>query len=505
MRNEKRRLTSFVIALCMIIGLFQAAPIFAATETINTGVIKSADGWAGTGYTVNESWGQFAFSNWGGSGKYIYNKYDFTGDFEFLSKQMQVQGNTANILFCYQDDNNYYKLNLGASAATLSKCVNGKETPLATDPEEQQLTGTMSLRIVHTADGKITVTCGAAAQEWATAETNTPVVEATDTELTHGKMGLSFQYSAGYVAIMSFSGTVDVPEPTVAPTEAPYTVDYSENFDNFSDASSWINSGSLNLSVVSPGIIGGSDWGGCGVYLYKGKKFGSESYVYSADISAKTGGSPGNSGSVLFNYTANAGAGGSNQHGYAIEVQGGTAGTVALKKYTNNVWNAETIKTHKIPFSLQNKDVRVNVTYIAGGRISADLVVDGETYSLFKDIKDTTYTDGYIGVMASNSVCTFDNVNVTAATAPYYSLDNAAFTQTGNEVTVTADVTMGSGSASFVTAAYDVDGALIGLNIAPADAEGYSSTFEVSGTVASVMTSIWNLNTFNPYCSTAVK
>jgi hypothetical protein len=289
MRNEKRRLTSFVIALCMIIGLFQASmPAFAATENVSTGTILTGDNWSGSGFTVNTSWGQFNYSDWGGSGKYIYDKYDFTGDFSFTSGQLNVYGNTAYMLFCYQDSNNYYKLTLGTSNS-LTKVVNGTSTTLATN--SSNLSGTeMSVKIAHAADGTMTITRGAKGGNgegtaiFRTAnvvgqdpETGDDIIEyedieITDTDLTHGKMGIGFQNGGGYFASVSFSGTVDVPEPTAAPTEAPYTVDYSENFDNFTDSSSWINCGNADLSVLSSGVIGGSDWGGSGAYLYKGKK-----------------------------------------------------------------------------------------------------------------------------------------------------------------------------------------------------------------------------------------
>ena len=409
----------------MLIGLFQASISVSASEEVNLD-IKTADGWSGSGYTVDASWGQFKFENWSGKGQYIYDKYDFTDDFSFLTKQMNVFGNTANILFCYQNDDNYYKLTIGTEN-TLSKRVNGSETILASNSEK--LTGTeISLKIVHDSEGGITVTRGAKGGNGLGEDIFTDIY---DTSLTHGKMGLSFANSAGYVAIMNFSGTADevnqpTPTPTVEPTIAPtinpeylkYETVYEQNFDDISDEdkASWVNVGSDTAPFeIKNGVIGGSDWSETAspIMIYKDQTFGNESYTYGVDLRGNYGQQESNSASILFNYTAQEGSNGLEQTGYAIELFGGTEGKVALKKYTKDMWNdVETIATYKHHSSFMNVDTRIEVSYRAGGMISADIIVGGTRYEMFSGIVDKSYLSGYIGVRKDQSEFSFDNVKV---------------------------------------------------------------------------------------------
>jgi hypothetical protein len=218
------------------------------TENVSYNV-KSLDGWTGNGYTMQDpSWGQILFANYGDEGgSAVYDEYDFTGDFSFLTTQTVVYSDKNNaapvhsIYLCYQDANNYYKFTYGEAPSTLSKVVNGAETVLAEGVKVGQ-ENQVSIKVTHSADGTIKATMGSIGGNG----TGTDLVSAKDTTFTHGKMGMGSKRSGGYIANITLSGTVitgstaptNPPVSTTAPPEAtvaPGTKDYVEFNPNYSN------------------------------------------------------------------------------------------------------------------------------------------------------------------------------------------------------------------------------------------------------------------------------
>ena len=486
MKQTRRSLVSKLIVcmatLCMMAGLFQAPSFAEETETVNLDIL-TASGWSGYGFTVDSSWGKFSFENWEGYGSYIYNDYDFTGDFTFLAKQSNIFGNTANILFCYQDNQNYYQLTLGTSNS-LSKVVNGTSTNLASDSTD--LSGAeRSYRIDHAADGTITVSYGDAGTDGTANE----LFSAVDTDLTSGKMGLSYHNGGGYFAIMNFSGTViknETPEETG-------DITYSENFDSITtaEANKWINVGQNNMTI-SNGTINGSDWSGMPAMIYTGISLDTESYTYSVDLKQNYGNGAANSASVLFNYDSYYGANGAGQKGYAVEVAGGDEKTVYLKKYTDTLWaGVETLATYTHTESLKNKNMRVEVTYKNNGKIYVNLTVDGTTYeNIFgTNVKDIQFRKGHIGVMKAASQFAFDNISLVPS-------EDEPIIATMDEINASSVKNSQKGTIRF---AYQVNGEVVtsaGACVVPLWLFENDGDFETNGKVITVNKEIFEGKTY---------
>lgn len=170
--------------------------------------VRSDEGWVGNGYTMDApSWGQIKFNTLASTGIYTLDTYDFSGNMSFMTAQTNIYSGLNSILFCYQDNNNYYELSYNKDSAVLSKWIDGFETVIAESSSPVSKGSEFSLKISRNTNGTITVTSGAKAGDG----TGTLVLTARDCSLNHGKMGMSSANAEGYVALITVSGSVDAP------------------------------------------------------------------------------------------------------------------------------------------------------------------------------------------------------------------------------------------------------------------------------------------------------
>jgi hypothetical protein len=235
MKQKRRSFISILLSMCMAVTACGFTAFAAEPQQVNY-YVNSSEGWAGSGYEMTEPiWGKIEFSNYGDVyGEYIFNKYDFQDDFSLVSRQTNVYENKENpnpvhnILFCYQDSNNYYKFTYGGAPSTLSKVIDGEETQLGS-AEATGAQTEISIKVSHSADGTITASYGPKDGDG----TGTDLFTVQDTSLTSGKFGFSSKGAGGYIANVTLSGTAvenasaTEPSPTASTAPSP-----SSNPDN---------------------------------------------------------------------------------------------------------------------------------------------------------------------------------------------------------------------------------------------------------------------------------
>ena len=78
----------------------------------------------------------------------------------FMTAQTNIYSGSNNILFCYRDNNNYYKLSYNKDSAVLSKLINGVEYVLSESSSAVSADDEFSLKVSRNINGTITVTSG---------------------------------------------------------------------------------------------------------------------------------------------------------------------------------------------------------------------------------------------------------------------------------------------------------------------------------------------------------
>ena len=129
----------------------------------------------------------------------------------FMTAQTNIYSGSNNILFCYRDNNNYYKLSYNKDSAVLSKLINGVEYVLSESSSAVSADDEFSLKVSRNINGTITVTSGTKAGDG----TGNFILSARDSSLTHGMMGMSSSNSQGYAALITVSGSTAEPSETL--------------------------------------------------------------------------------------------------------------------------------------------------------------------------------------------------------------------------------------------------------------------------------------------------
>ncbi len=193
-------------------------------DTQYTGYDTDTETWSGSGFEVG-TWSNYTFN--ASEGQLILDRYLWKGALDISFTQVSVNSHcTGLIYFMYQNNMNYYALELSDDGGSVVKMDGGARTVLGYT-DDQMVDNQYSLRIVRDADGVISVWKG---EKDSYTQTEKLIETDPDMTYTEGKAGIGYTGRTGgtqWFVAPTFKGTTGITEEQI-----PLTVKNPETPDD---------------------------------------------------------------------------------------------------------------------------------------------------------------------------------------------------------------------------------------------------------------------------------